>query len=302
MKRIHRNSHVIVEPCNRKGIALGPQLPAHARICAPVEHARINTFLNQKYGVIKRFINVIARLRKATSMDMIYTIGPSVMAAITVLIIATYTWNTMRSASIVVMVWGVLAITIGQISFFTGLTEWQASDWIGFLLFGVLTFTPAGLLLVTAGRMQSLKHLMAQTPTSVLVMTQVYRFGGVFLIMAYARGQLPLAVGLVTGVVDLVVATTALALSVYLRCNETRAPMLVIAWAMLAIADFVWAVSLITVSFLGVIQLTPAPVMMGNAPLLVISLFAVPFGIFVSVYVVARMWTIAGRTDSSRNC
>jgi hypothetical protein len=98
----------------------------------------------------------------------------------------------------------------------------------------------------------------------------------------------------------LVVATTAIVLSVYLRGNETRAPRLIIAWAMLAIADFVWAVSLITVSFLGFVQLTPAPVMMGNAPLLVISLFAVPFGIFVSVYVVARMWTIIGRTDSLR--
>ncbi|MFM2308510.1 MAG: hypothetical protein RLY87_630 [Chloroflexota bacterium] len=85
----------------------------------------------------------------------------------------------------------------------------------------------------------SVTHLLAQTPTSVLVLTQVYRFGGVFLIMAYLRGHLPLAVGLVTGVVDLVVATTAIVLSVYLRGNETHAPRLVIAWAMLAIADFV---------------------------------------------------------------
>jgi hypothetical protein len=63
VKRIYRNSHVIVEPCNRKDIALDPQIPAHARICAPVEHARFNTLLNQKYGVMKRFIDVMARLR-----------------------------------------------------------------------------------------------------------------------------------------------------------------------------------------------------------------------------------------------
>jgi len=69
---------------------------------------------------------------------------------------------------------------------------------------------------------------------------------------------------------------------------------------MTSCGDELWAVSLITMSFLGFIQLTPAPVMMGNAPLLVLSLFAVPFGIFVSVYVVARMWTIIGRTDSLR--
>jgi len=126
-------------------------------------------------------------------MDMIYTIGPSVIAAITVLIIAAYTY-TVRSASIVTVVWGVLAIAMEQYSFFAGLSEWQASDWIGFLLFGALTFTPAGLLLVAVGRLPSLTHLLAQTPTSVLAMTQVYRFGGVFLIMAYALGQLPIPV------------------------------------------------------------------------------------------------------------
>jgi hypothetical protein len=233
-------------------------------------------------------------------MDVIYTVGPSVIAAITVSIIAAYTWNSMRSASIVMVVWGVLAISIGQYSFFVGVSEWHASDGIGFLLFGALTFMPAGLVLMAARRLPSVTHLLAQTPTSVLVLTQVYRFGGVFLIMAYLRGHLPLAVGLVTGVVDVLVATTAIVLSVYVRSTETRAPRLVIAWAIVSLADFVWAVSLITMSFLGFIQLTPAPVMMGNAPLLVISLFAVPFGIFVSVYVVARMWTIIGRTDSLR--
>ena len=67
---------------------------------------------------------------------------------------------------------------------------------------------------------------------------------------------------------------------------------------MTSCGDELWAVSLITMSFLGFIQLTPAPVMMGNAPLLVLSLFAVPFGIFVSVYVFSRMWTIVGRADS----
>ena len=231
-------------------------------------------------------------------MDVIYTVGPSFIAAITVSIIAAYTWNTMRSASIVIVVWGVLAISIGQYSFFVGVSEWHASDGIGFLLFGALTFMPAGLVLTAAWRLPSVIHLLAQTPTSVLVLTQVYRFGGVFLIMAYARGHLPLAVGLVTGVVDVLVATTAIVLSVYVRSTETRALRLVIAWAIVALADFVWAVSLITMSFLGFIQLTPAPVMMGNAPLLIISLFAVPFGIFVSVYLIARMWTIVGRANS----
>ncbi|MEY3495721.1 MAG: hypothetical protein RI921_1081, partial [Chloroflexota bacterium] len=44
-------------------------------------------------------------------------------------------------------------------------------------------------------------------PTSALVMTQVYRFGSLFLIVAYLGGQLPVEVGLVSGVLDTIVAT-----------------------------------------------------------------------------------------------
>ena len=61
------------------------------------------------------------------------------------------------------------------------------------------------------------------------------------------------------------------------------------AWASLAILDFAWATALITLSHWGLIDLNPAPVMMGNPPLVVISFFALPFGIFVSVYLIARM-------------
>jgi hypothetical protein len=39
-------------------------------------------------------------------------------------------------------------------------------------------------------------------------------------------------------------------------------------------------------------SLSPAPVMMGNPPLLVISLFALPFGIFIGVCLILRMRTI----------
>lgn len=45
----------------------------------------------------------------------------------------------------------------------------------------------------------------------------------------------------------------------------------------------------VSASFMGIVNLDPAPVMMGNPPLLVISLFALQFGIFVSVYVILRV-------------
>jgi hypothetical protein len=92
------------------------------------------------------------------------------------------------------------------------------------------------------------------------------------------------------------VATTAIMLAGYLRGDDARAPRLVIAWAALAILDFGWAAVLITASFAGIITISPAPVMMGNPPLLIISLFALPLGIFISVHVIARMWRLVGAT------
>jgi PPOX class probable F420-dependent enzyme len=82
VKRIRRNPHVIVEPCNRQGIALGPQISADARICAPSDYERINTLLNQKYGVMKRFIDVLTRLRGGSNTyDVIEITGsPDVRA------------------------------------------------------------------------------------------------------------------------------------------------------------------------------------------------------------------------------
>lgn len=234
-------------------------------------------------------------------MQTLYEIGPYAIAAIAAIVIAAYTWNKLRIASIITLVWGAAAIVLGQFSYYVGLPEWQDSDWLGFLVFGTLAFTPAGLLIIAAWRVPRFKKLLDSTPTSAFVITQVYRIGGVFLIMAYLRDELPVQIGLFTGVLDVFVATTAVLLAIYLRggsarrgsgssqLQPTRAPWLVMAWASLAILDFAWATALITLSHWGLIDLNPAPVMMGNPPLVVISFFALPFGIFVSVYLIARM-------------
>jgi hypothetical protein len=36
------------------------------------------------------------------------------------------------------------------------------------------------------------------------------------------------------------------------------------------------------------LQITPAPLALGNPPLLIISLFALPLGIFISFYIILR--------------
>lgn len=222
-------------------------------------------------------------------MEFLYTFGPSILGLVAALVIALYCWNRMRIASVVVLGWIAIALAVGQIPFFQGFPDWQSSDWQGFNIFGTLAFAPAIVLVILAVRVKRVAEALEKIPTSAFVLTQAYRFGGIFLIVAYLRGELPAEIGLVSGVLDVIVATTAILLALYLRGNESRSPRLVMAWAILALADFVWASMMLSLSFLGVLELTPAPVMMGNPPLLIISLFALPFGIFVSIYLMLRV-------------
>ncbi|CAB4577666.1 MAG: hypothetical protein F2621_04295 [Actinobacteria bacterium] len=231
-------------------------------------------------------------------MDTLYTFGPSVLGLVAALTIALYCWNRLRIATVILVGWITISLAVGQIPFFQGFPDWQESDWQGFNIFGTLAFAPAALLVIAALRVKRVKEALDKIPTSAFVVTQAYRFGGAFLIVAYLRGELPAEIGLVSGILDVIVATTAILLTFYLRGNESRSPRLVMAWAILALADFAWASMMLTLSFLGVLELSPAPVMMGNPPLLIISLFALPFGIFVSVYLIMRMRKVLSRRVS----
>jgi hypothetical protein len=231
-------------------------------------------------------------------MDLLYAFGPSILGLVAALAIAIYCWNRLRIASVIVIGWITIALAVGQIPLFQGFPDWQESDWQGFNIFGTLAFAPAALLVIAALRVKRVKEALDKIPTSAFVVTQAYRFGGAFLIVAYLRGELPAEIGLVSGILDVIVATTAILLTFYLRGNESRSPRLVMAWAILALADFAWASMMLTLSFLGVLELSPAPVMMGNPPLLIISLFALPFGIFVSVYLIMRMRKVLSRRVS----
>jgi hypothetical protein len=106
--------------------------------------------------------------------------------------------------------------------------------------------------------------------------------------MAYFSGDLPAEVGLVSGVMDVTVALTAVLLANHLRKNEGDSRRLVIAWSTFSLIDFAWATIVKTAAFFGLLQITPAPLALGNPPLLIISLFALPLGIFISFYIILR--------------
>lgn len=226
-------------------------------------------------------------------MDFLYYTSPVLIAALTALSIAAYSWHRYSLASVVVLGWGAAAIILGQLTFFDGLLVWLPSDWPYFIAFALLAFTPAALLVVAAARSRKFKTFLENVPIRILLLTQISRIGGIALIAAYLRGELPAHIGLISGGIDIAVAISAFALAYYYP--KGNAPVLGVAWASVSLLDFMWAVSIVTASFLGFIAVVPAPALMGAPPLLVISLFALPLGIFVSIEVLRRSWTKALR-------
>jgi hypothetical protein len=164
----------------------------------------------------------------------------------------------------------------------------QLEGFIRFTAFGALAFGPAAVLIFMSLKLVSFRSALSKIPTSVLVLTQTYRIGGIFLIMAYFSGDLPAEVGLVSGVMDVTVALTAVLLANHLRKNEGDSRRLVIAWSTFSLIDFAWATIVKIAAFFGLLQITPAPLALGNPPLLIISLFALPLGIFISFFIILR--------------
>ena len=221
-------------------------------------------------------------------MDFLYNYGPALVGLIAAISIAAHCWNRFRAASVTILIWFSVALLIGQFVFFPEGNENQIDLLIRFLVFGTLAFGPAALLILFSLRSAKFKSGLEKISTADLVLTQTYRIGGVFLILAFLRGDLPAEIGLISGLMDVTIAISAIALAIHLRRNGQYARGLVNAWAIFSLLDFGWATSMKFASFFGVLELNPDPAMLGNPPLVIISLFALPLGIFISVHLLVR--------------
>lgn len=74
VKRIRRNPHVTVAPCDRTGKVTGDAFDAAAHLLPDSAGKRVDILLNKKYGMAKRLISllqavvrVVQRKRKATN-------------------------------------------------------------------------------------------------------------------------------------------------------------------------------------------------------------------------------------------
>ena len=61
--RIRNNPRVRIAPCDMRGKVKGDWLDAAARLLDEVEARHANELLNRKYGLTKRLLNLLAKLR-----------------------------------------------------------------------------------------------------------------------------------------------------------------------------------------------------------------------------------------------
>ncbi|MEV4557673.1 PPOX class F420-dependent oxidoreductase [Kitasatospora sp. NPDC049285] len=77
VKRIRRNSAVLVGPCDLRGNPTGEPVPATAVLADPETTARYRTLLGRKYGLIGRLTVYGSKLRRGASGTVGITITPS---------------------------------------------------------------------------------------------------------------------------------------------------------------------------------------------------------------------------------
>jgi PPOX class probable F420-dependent enzyme len=64
VKRIRKNSAILITPCTMRGEALGEAVPGTAEILSPTEKARTTPLFKRKYGLLGRLTFLGSRLRR----------------------------------------------------------------------------------------------------------------------------------------------------------------------------------------------------------------------------------------------
>jgi hypothetical protein len=206
-----------------------------------------------------------------------------VVAFAVALAIAAYSWRKLHEFSLVVVLWVLLAWLIGRGGFFASPTQFSPDDLLGFLAFGTLMSLPVVLFALAWWRVAPFRAFITSVPLPLVVGVQVYRVVGVVFLWMLGENLVPPALGIPTGIADLAVGVLALPLAFALARGVARARGLAIAWCAFGIADFVLAISVVSVAFLGLVQLQPDPAAIGRYPLTLISLFQVPLSICLHV-------------------
>jgi hypothetical protein len=213
----------------------------------------------------------------------------SAMAFLIAITVSAYSWNRYRTFSYVTIIWFLVTLGLAQIPYFQDPISWTDGDWKGFLVFGNLLMVPVILLILVWQKSSKFQAFLHRIPTWLLISTQVYRLAGIFFLFFYFQDKLPLEIGLVNGILDVVVAIGAVIVARVVYQKGAKANSLVLAWNGLGLLDFASAFTMVGVSFFGVMNIFPAPTLMAMPPLTLISIFQVPLAMFIHIYLIARI-------------
>lgn len=204
-------------------------------------------------------------------------------------ILAIYSWQRSKIIAIVILSWAILSLFTAQIPFFQNSDSWTDRDAIGYYAFNAMFLIPVIVLLVLAWRSTTFKSFMSETPTWVLTATQLYRLSGSSLIFLYLQGVIPVEIGLPNGIMDILIGLTALPLAWVLYRGYVWGRNTAIIWNVIGLLDFIIAATVISLSFEGLITVSPVPVRMGLYPLSLITIYQVAIAAFIHIYLLQRL-------------
>lgn len=190
--------------------------------------------------------------------------------------------------------WLSTALIAARIGFFAAPDRFNPlGDGLGFAAFGTLMTVPLSALWWARARNAAFAALVDALPTRLLVGMQVFRLGGAVFAVLTVQGAVPAWFGWTTAGLDLTVGALAIPLALW---GGRR---VLVAFAVLGLADFAHAFAYVGAAFVGLIAPDPAPAMIGRMPLALIALFQVPLAIALHLEVLRRLPLSARRTTSA---
>lgn len=203
--------------------------------------------------------------------------------------VATYAWPRMRLVAVAVMAWCAAAWALSHWGFFHDASGWNTADIPGFLLFGTLMTLPLVAIAFGWYRSRAFRGLLEAIPLPTLIGSQAYRLAGIVFLSMGAEGLMPPEIGIVAGCADAFIGITALPLAWAVAKHIRGIRWLAFSWNLLGIADFLISVSMVSLSFVGVLAMQPDPVRIGLHPLALISLFQLPLSIAIHLLALRRL-------------
>ena len=209
------------------------------------------------------------------------------LAAVIVTVCTLFFRRRSRILAVIIPVWFVLAVVIDQTGVFPVAGTWVAGDLLRFVIFGALMSLPIIGYAVLPVLAPEARTALSAAPLWGLAGLQIYRIGGVAFFYALQDGRMPPVLALSAGILDVVVAVSALGVAYLLRRGIGRRP--AIAWNLIGLTDFMIAILLVAGSILGLLTLTPAPTAIGQSPFVLISLFQLPLAVIVHIEMLRRL-------------